>query len=232
MAFKAYPVMATAKHWLLNNQETERFTINSIASERTLHEVYARPFAEVIEHADLSSVMCSFNQVNGVNACESEAVLTTLLKDQLNFNGFVMSDYGANHTTVESANAGLDLETPGEPNGYWGSQLITAVEEGKVSEARIDDMATRILTEMFSKGLFDQPAGNNPLPVEEHGQIARELAEQSMVLMKNEDNALPLDEDALDSIAVIGPDADNAQQQRKLYGKPYLYSESIRRNQK
>ncbi|WP_339217410.1 glycoside hydrolase family 3 C-terminal domain-containing protein [Ornithinibacillus sp. FSL M8-0202] len=207
---QSYPVMATAKHWLLNNQETERFTINSIASERTLHEVYARPFAEVIEHADLSSVMCSFNQVNGVNACESEAVLTTLLKDQLNFNGFVMSDYGANHTTVESANAGLDLETPGEPNGYWGSQLITAVEEGKVSEARIDDMATRILTEMFSKGLFDQPAGNNPLPVEEHGQIARELAEQSMVLMKNEDNALPLDEDALDSIAVIGPDADNA----------------------
>ncbi len=207
---QSYPVMAAAKHWILNNQETERFTINSVASERALQEVYARPFAEVIEQADLSAVMCSFNQVNGVNACESENVLTNLLKDQLDFDGFVMSDYGANYSTVESANAGLDLETPGDPNGYWGDDLLTAVEEDEVSEERIDDMATRILTEMFSKGLFDQPTVNNQIPAKEHGKIAREIAEQSMVLMKNENNALPLDRNELDSVAVIGPDADNA----------------------
>lgn len=207
---QSYPVMATAKHWILNNQETDRFTINSKASERALHEVYARPFAETIEHADLSSVMCSFNEVNGEHACENGDVLTDLLKDQLDFDGFVMSDYGANHTTVESAIAGLDFEAPGDPDGYWGDDLLTAVKEGKVSEARIDDMADRILTEMLSKGLFDNPTVNNKIPAKEHGKIARKIAEQSMVLMKNENKALPLDKNELDSIAVIGPDADNA----------------------
>ncbi|MFC4402256.1 beta-glucosidase [Gracilibacillus xinjiangensis] len=207
---QSYPVMATAKHWLLNNQETERFTIDSIASERAIQEVYARPFAEVIEHAGLSSVMCSFNKVNGVNACEDGEILTTVLKDQLDFEGFVMSDYGANHSTAVSANAGLDLETPGEPNGYWGDHLTAAVTEGKVSEERINDMATRLLTEMFSKGLFDQPAENNPISAKAHGNIAREIAEQSMVLMKNENGTLPLNKNEVESIAVIGPDADNA----------------------
>ena len=205
---QSYPVMATGKHWLLNNQETERFTINSVASERVIHEVYARPFGEVIEHANLSSVMCSFNKVNGVNACNNEGILTTLLKDQLDFKGFVMSDYFANPNTVESANAGLDLETPGVPVGHWGDKLIAAVEDGKVSEERIDDMATRILIQMFSKGLFDYPTENIQIPAKEHGKIARELAEQSMILMKNENKALPLNKSEIDSIAVIGPEAD------------------------
>ncbi|QVY61974.1 beta-glucosidase H [Cytobacillus gottheilii] len=207
---QSYPVMATAKHFLLNNQETERFTINSVASERAIQEVYARPFADVIQKADLSSVMCSFNKVNGTSACENGTLLTDILKDKIDFEGFVMSDYGANYTTAESANAGLDLETPGTPYGHWEEKLLASVKEGQVSEERIDDMVFRILTEMFSKGLFDQPVQNNLIPAEEHGEIAREIAEQSMVLMKNEKNALPLDKDALDSIAVIGPDADNA----------------------
>ncbi|KAB8126208.1 beta-glucosidase [Gracilibacillus oryzae] len=206
---QSYPVMATAKHYLLNNQETDRFTINSVASERAMNEVYARPFAEAIQNADLSSVMCSFNQVNGTSACENEAILTDLLKDQIGFEGFVMSDYGANLSTVESANAGMDLETPGAPTGLWEDKLLAAVQNGEVSEERIDDMVSRMLTEMFSKGLFDKPVQNNLIPAEEHGETAREIAEQSMVLMKNEKEALPLDKEELDSIAVIGPDADN-----------------------
>lgn len=207
---QSYPVMATAKHFLLNNQETDRFTIDSQASERAIQEVYARPFSEVIEKAGISSVMCSFNKVDGVSACENETLLTTQLKDQLGFEGFVMSDYGANLSTVKSANAGLDMETPGEPIGLWEEKLLAAVEEGEVSEERVNDMAYRILSEMFSKGLFDQPAQNNLIPAAEHGKTARELAEQGMVLMKNENDALPLNADGLDSIAVIGPDADNA----------------------
>ncbi|RHW37474.1 beta-glucosidase [Lysinibacillus yapensis] len=205
---QSYPVMATGKHWLLNNQETERFTINSVASERAIREVYARPFEEVIKHANLSAVMCSFNKVNGVNACNNETILTTLLKNQLNFKGFVMSDYFANFYTTESANAGLDLETPGMPGGHWGDQLIAAVREGKVSKEKIDDMAARILTQMFSKGLFDYPTENVQIPAKEHGQIARRLAEQSLVLMKNENKVLPLDKKEIESIAVIGPEAD------------------------
>jgi beta-glucosidase len=207
---QSYPVMATAKHFLLNNQETDRFTINSTASERTIKEVYARPFEETVQNADLSSVMCSFNQVNGTSACENETLLSTILKDQIGFKGFVMSDYGANLSTSKSANAGLDLETPGAPIGLWEEKLLAAVKDGQVSEERINDMAARILTQMFSKGLFDNPVQNKQIPAAAHGKTAREIAEQSMVLMKNDKNALPLDKNALDSIAVIGPDADNA----------------------
>ena len=203
-------VLATAKHYDLNNQETERFTINAEVSERAIQEVYTRPFAAAIEEADLASVMCAFNKVNGVFACDNANLLTEILKKQLGFKGFVMSDYGANLSTEASANAGLDLETPGDPIGLWGDDLLAAVNDGKVTEAVIDDKVQRILYQMFSKGLFDNPVQNNLIPAQEHGQVSREIAEQSMVLLKNDDNALPLNAKQLKSIAVIGPDADNA----------------------
>ncbi|MDN4525808.1 beta-glucosidase H [Fictibacillus fluitans] len=207
---QSYPVLATAKHWLLNNQETKRFTIDSIASERAIQEVYARPFAETMDKADLASVMCSFNKVNGDYACENDTLLNDILKKQLGFKGFVMSDYGANPSTAKSANAGLDLETPGEPNAKWGDKLLTAVKNGEVSQERIDDMARRILTQMFDKGLFDRLAQNNQIPAQAHGKTAREIAEESMVLLKNNKKTLPLSNKKQQSIAVIGPDADNA----------------------
>ncbi|MBN2980388.1 MULTISPECIES: beta-glucosidase [Cohnella] len=204
-----YPVIATAKHYLLNNQETERFTVDTEASERAMMEIYTRPFAAAVEEADLGAAMCSFNKINGVFACENPTVLTELLKDRLGFDGFIMSDYGANLSTAESAIAGLDLETPGVPYGQWGDKLLAAVQNGQVSEETIDGMAKRILVQMFDKGLFDKPAVNVQIPAAEHGQAALEIAEETMVLLRNEDNALPLDEDKLDSIAVIGPDADS-----------------------
>lgn len=208
-AVQKYPVIATAKHFLLNNQETDRFTVNSIASERAMQEVYLRPFAAAIEKASLGSAMCSFNEINGTPACENKEVLTTMLRDQLNFNGFVMSDYGANLSTAPSANAGLDLETPGDPYGFWGSKLMNAVQNGEVSEDVIDKMVSNILFQMFDKGLFDHPAVNKQIPAAEHGAKAQQIAEESMVLLQNKDNALPLKADSLKSIAVIGPDADN-----------------------
>ncbi|WP_240050989.1 glycoside hydrolase family 3 C-terminal domain-containing protein [Metabacillus litoralis] len=148
--------------------------------------------------------------MNGISACENETLLNSLLKDQMDFKGFVMSDYGANLSTVESANAGLDLETPGTPIGKWEEKLLAAVKDGKVSEDRVTDMAHRILLQMFDKGLFDQAVQNNLILAAKHGEVARDLAEQSMVLLKNEKNALPLHKKELKSIAVIGPDADNA----------------------
>lgn len=207
-AVQSYPVIATAKHYLLNNQETDRFTVDSRATERAMMEIYTRPFAAAVKEAGLGSVMCSFNKINGVAACENPAALTTMLRDRIGFEGFVMSDYGANLSTVESALAGLDLETPGEPYGKWGSQLLAAVESGKVSEERIDLMAGRTLEQMFEKGLFEQPAVNEPIPAKAHGAAAREIAEESMVLLQNNNKLLPLDGSKLKSIAVIGPDAD------------------------
>lgn len=204
------PVIATAKHYLLNNQETERFTTNATASERAIQEVYARPFKAVVEQADLGSAMCSFNQVNGTYACENQELLTNILKDQIGFKGFVMSDYGANFSTVESANAGLDLETPGEPYGKWGSKLLEAVNKGEVSEQTIDEKVRRILLQMFDKGLFDKPVTNTTINAKADGAKARQFAEESMVLLQNNDNMLPLSDNKLNSIAVIGPDADTA----------------------
>lgn len=205
-----YPVLITGKHFLLNNQETSRFTLNSKASERAIHEVYARPFADLIQDTRLSAVMCSYNKVNGTFACENKSLLSDLLKKQFEFQGLVMSDYGANHSTSESALAGLDLETPGEPIGHWGDKLLATVKEGKVSEQRINNMTHRILLQMFERGLFDHPVQNKQIPAKDHGQIARTLAEEGMVLLKNNESLLPLDAQKLKSVAVIGPDADNA----------------------
>ncbi|MCM3032331.1 glycoside hydrolase family 3 protein [Niallia sp. MER 6] len=209
-AIQSNNVLVTAKHYLLNNQEKDRFTSDSQASERAINEIYASPFASVIENADLGSVMCSFNKVNGVYACENPDLLTDLLRDSLNFEGFVMSDYGANVSTAESINAGLDLETPGEPFGVWGEELLQAVKDGKVSEETVNQSAYRILYQMFDKGLFDNPTQNNPIDVAAHGEIARQIAAETMVLLQNKKDILPLNTDKLDSIAVIGPDADTA----------------------
>ncbi|KHL97086.1 glycoside hydrolase [Paenibacillus sp. IHB B 3415] len=207
---QSFPVIATAKHYLMNNQETERFTTDVKVSERAIQEIYTRPFAAAIEQSDLGSVMCSFNYVNSVQACDNSELLTDVLRNKLNFNGFVMSDYGANKSTTKSALAGLDLETPGEPFGKWGAELLTAVNNGEITETKIDEMATRILVQMFRKQLFDKPVENNLISAQAHGEIAREIAEQSMVLLKNDNSTLPLDSASLKSVAVIGPDADNA----------------------
>ncbi|MFB5676279.1 glycoside hydrolase family 3 C-terminal domain-containing protein [Paenibacillus terreus] len=202
------PVIATAKHYLLNNQETERFTTNVKADERTIQEVYLRPFESAVQ-AGLGAAMCSFNKINGVAACDNDEMLNDVLKGQKGFDGFIMSDYGANVSTATSANAGLDLETPGVPYNMWGDKLLAAVKKGEVSEERLDDMVSRILQQMFEKGLFDHPAKNNLIDAKADGALARKIAEDSMVLLQNNNNMLPLSADKLKSIAVIGPDADN-----------------------
>ncbi|MEI2406045.1 beta-glucosidase [Niallia taxi] len=209
-AIQSNSVLVSAKHYLLNNQEKDRFTVDSQASARAIHEIYARPFASIIEYADLGSIMCSYNKVNGIHACNNVDLLTGLLRESLNYKGFVMSDYGANNSTVESINAGLDLETPGEPSGVWGNTLLQAVIEGKVKEETINQSAYRILYQMFKKGLFDNPTQNNPINIKAHGEIARQIAAETIVLLQNKKDVLPLNTQKLNSIAVIGPDADNA----------------------
>jgi beta-glucosidase len=202
--------IATVKHYLLNDQETDRMTESSEASERTIHEIYLAPF-EAAVRAGVGSVMCSYNRVDTGYACENSALLTDLLKNQLHFRGFVMSDWFATHSTAPSANAGLDMEMPGsETTGgqYFGAALKTAVQNGDVPMSRLDDMVRRVLTEMFRNGLFDHvpaeglaaAAANASTP--QSIAVATRVAESGSVLLKN-DGALPVRGSGR-KIAVIG----------------------------
>jgi beta-glucosidase len=200
-------VIATPKHFTANNQETNRQTINEIISQRTLQEIYIRPYKAAVD-AGAGAVMCSYPQINGVFSCDNSALLGAL-DNELGFKGFVMSDFSAIHSTVDAANAGTDLELPSPT--YFGNTLATAVTDGQVSKATVDGMVERILRTMFAFGLFDKPAPQQrTIPAATDGAAARQLAEAGTVLLKNDGNVLPLDAASLKSVALIGPDADVA----------------------
>jgi beta-glucosidase len=199
-------VIATAKHFAANNQETNRTTINELISQRTLEEIYFPAF-EAAVRAGVGSVMCAKNLVNNVHACDSSALLGELENDW-HFPGFVVSDFSSIYSTTDAANAGADLELPSAV--YFGSALETAVENGQVSKATLDGMVHRILRTMFALGLFDRPAPTQRMiPAAKDGATARQLAEDGTVLLKNDGNVLPLQKNTR-SIAVIGPEAGTA----------------------
>ena len=202
-----HAVVATAKHYNLNAQEENRLTVDAHLDERTLQEIYTLPFAMAVQDGHVGAVMGALNKVNGTYCCESPHLLTQILREQLGFPGWVISDFESTHSTVESANAGLDVEIPAAK--FFGEPLLQAVQQGQVSGATIDEKVQRILRTMFTFRLFDSPVHVSPLPVETHGQLAREIAAQGIVLLKNVGEVLPLSRHALRSIAVIGADADH-----------------------
>src|SRR5260370_17975076 len=136
--------------------------------------------------------MGAYNKINGTYCCEHPHLLTGILKQQLGFTGWVVSDFQATHSTVEAANAGLDLELDVPPAKYFGARLLEAIQAGQVSLATIDDKVRRILRSMFAFGLFDRPVQITPLPEQEHGQPAREIPGKGIILLENPGGALPL----------------------------------------
>ena len=201
-------VGACVKHFACNNQEFERFRGDSIVDERTLREIYLAQFETIVREARPWSVMCSYNRLNGTYASENPHLLREILKEEWGFDGAVISDWGANHTTIESVRAGLDLEMPG-PARYYGSLLYDAVRNWQIDEDAVDEAARRILRLLARCGRLDnpdtRPAGAaNTRP---HQLLARELAGESTTLLRNERGLLPLDPAALRSLAVIGPNA-------------------------
>jgi beta-glucosidase len=200
---QSHGVQACAKHYAINNQEDHRSSVDVVIDERTMREVYLPPFEALVNEAGVASMMGSFNRVNGDFACENPTLLTGILRDDFGFRGWVMSDYGANHSTAQAAQAGLDQEQPGE--GHWGSQLLAAVQSGEVAEAVIDEKVRRILLPLIGMGQLENPVGVAEFAVDEHHAIAQRIAEESMVLLRN-DGILPL-RDAR-SVALIGPDVD------------------------
>ncbi|HYI66783.1 MAG TPA: glycoside hydrolase family 3 C-terminal domain-containing protein [Candidatus Limnocylindrales bacterium] len=203
---QAHPVEATIKHFIVNNQEHRRFTIDVQVDERTLREIYLPPFEAAVVDGAVGAAMASFNRVNGTYASEHRELLTVLLRGDLGFRGWVMSDYEATWSTAASAAAGLDQEQPAAR--FWGERLAAAVATGELPAETIDDMVRHILRPMIGLGLLDHPVEIGPLPVGAHASTSREIAEQGVVLLKNADGFLPLDP-VPGSIAVIGPEADN-----------------------
>jgi beta-glucosidase len=201
-------VIATVKHYALNNQEADRNTVSSDVDERTLHEIYMPAFEAAVKQGRVGAVMCSYNQISSVYACEQPLTLTNILKKEFGFGGFVMSDWGATHSTVAAANAGLDMEM--YQSTYFGQPLKDAVTAGQVPMSRLDDMVTRILRSMFADGVFDDPAAAEPnayaADVERPDDVtlARTISEDGTVLLKNAGGALPLTGQGK-KIAVIGP---------------------------
>ncbi|HZT99124.1 MAG TPA: glycoside hydrolase family 3 C-terminal domain-containing protein, partial [Ktedonobacteraceae bacterium] len=203
-------VIATIKHYAANDQEYRRGEVSAQVDERTLHEIYLPAFAAAVQHG-VGAVMCSYNRINTVYACEQPYLLSQVLKQQWRFPGFVMSDWGATHSTVAAARAGLDMQMPA--GTFYGEALKTAVLHGQISMTELNEHVFRILRTMFAAGLFDRPATGSPdnnVASPADAYFARQEAEQGMVLLKNASHLLPLSGRQLRSIALIGPAADSA----------------------
>ena len=196
-------VIAVVEHYLDSNQETGRMTVSANVAERTQYELYLRPYVGATQGGVLGA-MCSTNRINGTWACENNATLNGYLKTSIAFPGFVVSDWGAAHNTVAAANAGLDVEMPGD--AVFGSALLQAIQNGSVTEATVDDKVLRVLTSMYAVGAFDMPV-NGSLSANvtsgEHTTLARALAAESTVLLKNEYGLLPLSR-SVANITVVG----------------------------
>jgi beta-glucosidase len=196
-------VIGNVKHFAANNQETNRGSINEIIGERALHEIYLPAFEASIREGHSASIMCAYPRVNSAYNCENKPLLRDVLRKQWGFDGFVTSDFGAVHSTVSSIEAGLDLELP--TGIYFGDAVRRALNEKEITEAQIDTMIVHRLTKMIEFGWLDHPLASESISAFEHGAISRQIAAQSMVLLKNEGNLLPLKRDKINRIALLGP---------------------------
>ncbi len=224
-------VISTGKHYLgYGFSEAGKNLSESHIGQRELYEVYARPFAAAIQDSNLQSVMNSYGIIDGVPVAASKEILTDLLRDILEFQGIVVSDYNSllrlaennqvadnlQEAAILGINAGIDIELP--ETIVYGKPLKEVVEKGLVSEELIDTSVRRVLESKFKLGLFENPYAEGDvdrvLSNPQHKQLSREIAEKSMTLLKNENDLLPLSDD-LKTIAVIGPNADSL---RNLFG--------------
>ncbi|GAB3454015.1 beta-glucosidase [Massilia terrae] len=205
-------IVSTLKHYALNDQESGRTTLDVKIDDRSarMSDLLAMQIAK--EEGNPGSVMCSYNRVNGVYACENSYLLNEVLKHDWGFQGWVMSDWGATHSTIAAANAGLDQESgfPFDLSNYFAAPLKEAVQNGWVPPARLDDMVRRILVPMFEHGVIDHPvAAPAPATIDfkAHAAVSIKDAQEGMVLLKNSGGVLPLKASA-QRIAVIGGYAD------------------------
>jgi beta-glucosidase len=219
-------VIATVKHFVANNQEYERHRIDAEVGERALHEIYLPAFKAAVQQAHVWSVMSAYNRVNGAYCAENIPLLKDVLQKDWGFQGFVVSDWGSTYSTAPTVNAGMDIEMPGgEAAKKWlktpsvqasgnsdgwltPDKVLPEVSTGKISTSTIDDNVSRILRVVFASGIFDHPhVATGLVDTPQQRAVARRAAAESIVLLKNAGNLLPLDLSKVHSIAVIGPNA-------------------------
>lgn len=192
-------VGTSLKHFAANSQETKRFTSDSILDERTLREIYLAAFETAVKQGELTTVMCAYNKINGTYCSDNKYLLRGILREEWGYNGVVVTDWGAMNDRIAAFEAGTDLEMPGGAS-FFDQEVIAAVKSGQLSEQRIDEAVNRILTLVFrAEGIRDRDISSD---VEAHHELARRAAGESAVLLKNQDNILPLDKSQ--RIAVIG----------------------------
>ncbi|MEY2413933.1 MAG: beta-glucosidase [Acidobacteriaceae bacterium] len=203
---QAQNVIGDIKHYTLNDQESGREEVNATIDKRALRESDMLAFEIGIAIGNPGAVMCSYNALNGVYACENRYLLTDVLKKEWNFKGFVVSDWGGTHSAAKASAAGLDNE---EPRGdYFGEPFKQALQSGQIPIAELDEHVRRVLRSEFASGIVDHPLQKRVVDVEAGFETSRRIAEQSTVLLRNSNGVLPLDRGKIRSIAVIGPHAD------------------------
>jgi beta-glucosidase len=201
-------IVTTIKHYAFNDQETGRRSANVLIDEAAARSSDLLAFQIAVEQGDPGSVMCSYNRVNGVYACQNDWLLNQVLKRDWGFKGYVMADWSAQHDTVLNANHGLDQETGVSRHGQyvWLDKLAAAIARGDVTQARLDDMVHRIARTLIEKGVIDDPVHPAPIDFAAHAKVAQAAAEDGIVLLKN-DGVLPLAPTSK-TIALIGGHAD------------------------
>lgn len=199
-ALQAEGVGASVKHFAVNNQETERMRISADVDERTLREIYLSAFERVVTEASPATVMCSYNKINGVYASENHWLLTEVLREEWGFTGLVVSDWGAVSDRVAALAAGTDLEMPGAPSSV--QEVVDAVRSGRLPEAVVDAAARRVA----ALGRYARPTDRNPVlskeEIEAGHAVARQVAAECAVLLRNEHAVLPIARTS--RVAVIG----------------------------
>lgn len=198
-AVQSYGVGTSLKHYAANNQEHRRMSVDEVIDERTLREIYLANFEGAVKNGKPWTVMCSYNKVNGTHVSENKYLLTDILKKEWNFEGFVVSDWGAVNERVDGLKAGLDLEMPSS-FGIGDNKIIQAVKNSQLEEKVLDETVERLLKIIFKA--IDNRKQNATYDKEAHHQLARKIARESMVLLKNEDDILPIKKEG--TIAIIG----------------------------
>jgi beta-glucosidase len=198
-------VVATVKHFAANNQETDRMSVSAEVDARALHEIYLPAFEAAVKQAGVWAVMCAYNRLGGVYACENPGLLTQTLKRDWGFRGLVMSDWGATHSAAPAMRAGLDLEMP-KGEHFSPVAIRRALDKKEIEPAVLDEMVRRQLRAIAALHL-DEDASEHPEAIDtlEHRALNREAARSGFVLLKNDNSALPLDRSKLRRIAVVGP---------------------------
>jgi len=202
-------IVSTVKHYAVNDHETQRTSLDVTISAEAMRQSDLLAFEIAIERGSPGSVMCSYNLINGRWGCENDYLLNKVLKQDWGFKGFIMSDWGAVHSTG-AANDGLDQFTGfccvADKPWFAPNVMKAAIQAGEISERRLDDMVERILWALFDKGVVDNPVKAAPIDFAAHAKVSQTAAEESLVLLKNDGNLLPLR--GVKSLAVIGGNAD------------------------